>query len=72
MKKECCPSLVDKKKGSEMREWYCKSDVETIQKCNNCQEKKLKDLPNIEEIQKKMAPFEECLMRVLLNATAPA
>ncbi|GFY30320.1 u9-Nephitoxin-Nsp1a_1 [Trichonephila clavipes] len=72
MKKECCPSLADKKKGSEMRQWYCESDVEDIQKCNNCQEQKLKDIKNLEEIQKVMAPFEECLMRVLLNNTDAA
>ncbi|GFY48693.1 u9-Nephitoxin-Nsp1a_1 [Trichonephila inaurata madagascariensis] len=72
MKKECCPSLADKKKGSEMRQWYCESDVEGIQKCNNCQEQKMKDMKNLEEIQKILAPFEECLMRVLLNSTDSA
>ncbi|GFU08060.1 u9-Nephitoxin-Nsp1a_1 [Nephila pilipes] len=57
-KKECCSSIVDSKTGAEIRKWYCTTPVTTIQKCNECQEKKMKDIPNQEEIKKVMAPFE--------------
>ncbi|GBO25886.1 hypothetical protein AVEN_3318-1, partial [Araneus ventricosus] len=30
--KECCPGVGDRKTGKEVREWYCSTTVETIQK----------------------------------------
>ncbi|CAL1288556.1 unnamed protein product [Larinioides sclopetarius] len=67
--KACCPGVGDRKTGKEVREWYCSTTVETIQKCNECQEEKLKNVENQEEIKKVMAPFEDCILHVFSNST---
>ncbi|GIY15073.1 u9-Nephitoxin-Nsp1a_1 [Caerostris darwini] len=67
--KQCCPSVGDRKTGPEVRDWYCNNTAEAIQQCNECQEEKLNELDNQEEIKKLMAPFEDCILHIFTNVT---